>query len=228
MESSPAVLRCCRKPALAFAGYRVALVDLRGHGRSTGEYLTYGVREAQDVSQVIDAMEQQQLIAGAIGVFGLSYGATTSIHLAACDPRVQAVVAVEPFSMVRPEIQRFGSVMAPEIACFFNDSQIQGAVDRAGAMAGFDPDRSDAVNAIQRTSAAVLLLHGTDDWIAPYWNSFVLGEAGAGHCQRIPIPHGGHVSLWFDLDGSVSAHAIEWFNRWLCGLPSTTMSDLPP
>ena len=71
MESSPAVLRCCRKPcALAFAGYRVALVDLRGHGRSTGEYLTYGVREAQDVSQVIDAMEQQQLIAGTIGVFG--------------------------------------------------------------------------------------------------------------------------------------------------------------
>ena len=150
----------------------------------------------------------------------LSYGATTSIHLAACDPRVQAVVAVEPFGMVRPEIQRFGTVMAPEIACFFSDSQIQGAVDRAGAMAGFDPDGSDAVDAIQRTSAAVLLLHGTDDWIAPYWNSFVLGEAGAGHCRRIPIPHGGHVSLWFDLDGTVSAHAIEWFNRWLCGLPS--------
>jgi len=23
---------------------------------------------------------------------------------------------------------------------------------------------------------------------------------------------GGHASLWFDLDGSVSAHAVEWFN----------------
>jgi pimeloyl-ACP methyl ester carboxylesterase len=214
--------------ALAFAGYRVALVDLRGHGRSTGEFLTYGVREAQDISQVINALEQEQLSAGPIGVFGLSYGATTSIHLAACDPRVMAVVAVEPFAMVRPEIQQFGSVIAPEIACFFSDAQIQRAVDRAGMLAGFDPDHSDAIDAIQQTSAAVLLLHGTDDWIAPYWNSFVLGQAAKGHCERIPIPHGGHISLWFDMDGTVSAHAIKWFDRWLCGLPATTTSDFSP
>jgi len=201
--------------ALSYAGYRVVLVDLRGHGRSTGRFLTYGVREAQDISQVIDALDQQQLIAGEIGVLGISYGATTSIHLAACDPRVQAVVAVEPFGMVRPEIRQFGYVMAPEIAYFISDTQFQRAVDRAGAMAGFDPDGSDAVDAIQRTSAPVLLLHGTDDWIAPYWNSVVLEQAAPDHCERVPIPRGGHASLWFDLDGSVSAHAVEWFNRWL-------------
>ena len=201
--------------ALSCAGYRVALVDLRGHGRSTGEYLTYGVREAQDVSQVIDVLDRQRLIAGAIGVLGISYGATTSIHLAACDPRIGAVVAIEPFGMVRPEIRQFGDVMAPEIACFISDSQFQRAVDRAGAIAGFDPDGSDAVDAIERTSAPVLLLHGTDDWIAPYWNSVVLQQAAPDHCERIPIPRGGHTSLWFDLDGSVSAHAVEWFNRWI-------------
>ena len=106
--------------ALAYAGYRVALVDLRGHGRSTGDYLTYGVREARDVSQVIDAIEGQQLIAGRIGVLGISY-----------------------------------------------------------------------------------------------WNSVVLQQAAPDHSARIPIPHGGHTSLWFDLDGSVSTHAIEWFDRWL-------------
>ena len=151
------------------------------------------------------ALEQQQLIAGEIGVMGLSYGATTSIHLAACDPRVQAVVAVEPFAMVRPEIRRFGDVMAPEISFFIPESDFQRAVDRAGATAGFDPDRSDAVDAIQRTSAAVLLLHGTDDWIAPCWNSVVMQEAAPEHSEMVPIPRGGHVSLWFDLDGSVSA-----------------------
>jgi pimeloyl-ACP methyl ester carboxylesterase len=201
--------------ALAYAGYRAVLVDLRGHGRSTGEYLTYGIQEARDVSQVIDALEQQQLIAGQIGVFGLSYGATTSIHLAACDPRVAAVVAVEPFGLVRPEIRRFGYMIAPEIACFISDQQFQRAVDRAGTMAGFDPDGSDAVDAIGRTTAPVLLLHGTDDCITPYWNSVVLGEAAPDNCQRIPISHGGHISLWFDLDGRVSAHTIEWFDRWL-------------
>jgi pimeloyl-ACP methyl ester carboxylesterase len=202
--------------ALTSAGYRVALVDLRGHGRSTGEYLTYGVREAQDISQVIDALDQQQLIAGSIGVLGISYGATTSIHLAAIDPRIQAVVAIEPFAMVRPEIRQFGYIMAPEIAYFVSDSRFKQAVDRAGELAGFDPDSSDAADAIEKTSAPILLLHGTNDWIAPYWNSVVLEQAAPHNAQRIAIPHGGHTSLWFDLDGSVSAHAVEWFNRWLC------------
>ena len=69
--STPAASRCCRKPwPCPRAGYRAVLVDLRGHGRSTGKYLTYGVQEAQDISQVIDALEQQQLIAGEIGVLG--------------------------------------------------------------------------------------------------------------------------------------------------------------
>jgi pimeloyl-ACP methyl ester carboxylesterase len=211
--------------ALAYTGYRAVLVDLRGHGRSTGKYLTYGVGEARDISQVIDALDKQQLIAGQIGVLGLSYGATTAIHLAACDPRVQAVVAVEPFGMVRPEIRRFSYMIAPEVSCFLSDAHFLRIVDRAGAMAGFDPDRSDAVDAIARTSAPVLLLHGTDDWITPDWNSVVLQEAAPDYAELIPIPGGGHVSLWFDLDGSVSAHTIEWFNRWLGGCPGAPIHN---
>ena len=85
--------------------------------------LTYGVQEAKDISQVIDALERQQMIVGEIGVMGISYGATTSIHLAACDPHIRAVVAVEPFGMVRPAIERFGDVLAPEISWFVTDGR---------------------------------------------------------------------------------------------------------
>jgi pimeloyl-ACP methyl ester carboxylesterase len=201
--------------ALSRAGYRAVLVDLRGHGRSTGKYLTYGVREAQDVSQVIDALERQQLIDGEIGVWGISYGATTAIHLAACDSRVRAVVAVEPFGMVRPEMRHFGDLMMPEVACFVSDAQFQRIVDQAAAKAGFDPDGADAVDAIARTSAPVLLVHGTDDRVVPYWNSVALQQAAPDHSERIPIPGGGHTSLWFDCGGRVSSNAIAWFDRWL-------------
>ena len=94
--------------ALARAGYRAVLVDLRGQGRSTGRYLTFGIQEARDLSQVIDALERHALGSGPIGVCGISYGATTAIHLAARDPRVQAVVAIQPFGMLRPEVPYFG------------------------------------------------------------------------------------------------------------------------
>jgi pimeloyl-ACP methyl ester carboxylesterase len=201
--------------ALSRAGYRAVLVDLRGHGRSTGKFLTYGVQEAQDLSQVIDALEERQLLAGELGVWGISYGATTAIHLAACDSRVHAVVAVEPFGMVRQEIRHFGYLMMPEVAVFVSDPQYHDLVDRAAVKAGFDPDSSDAVDAIGRTSAPVLLIHGTNDWVVPYWNSVALQQAASDQTERIAIAGGGHTSLWFDCDGRVSCSALLWFDRCL-------------
>ncbi|MBN1395160.1 MAG: alpha/beta fold hydrolase [Pirellulales bacterium] len=200
---------------LAKAGYRSVLVDLRGEGRSTGKFRTFGVHEARDISQVIDALDGKGLISGPVGVMGLSYGATTSIHLAAIDPRVRAVVAVEPFGLLRPEIPHFSRTMLPGIGWLIPDSLYQKSLDEAGKTAGFDPDNSDAAAAIGRTDAPVLLLHGTSDMIVPYWNSVVLSQAASENSVRIPIEGGGHLSLWADFDGTVSGCARVWFDHWL-------------
>ena len=81
-------------------GFALVLL-LVPHGHSTGEWLTYGPREAEDLSQVIDELDRRKLLEGRLGVYGISYGATTAIHLAAIDPRVEAVVAVAPFGSMR-------------------------------------------------------------------------------------------------------------------------------
>src|SRR5205807_821916 len=57
---------------LATEGYRAVLVDARGHGRSSGDFLTYGVVEARDLSQALDALAAQCLIAGRVGAMGAS------------------------------------------------------------------------------------------------------------------------------------------------------------
>ena len=49
---------------LAHHGYRAVLVDLRGHGKSDGQYLTYGVQESDDLVRVIDALETRRLVYG--------------------------------------------------------------------------------------------------------------------------------------------------------------------
>jgi pimeloyl-ACP methyl ester carboxylesterase len=192
---------------LAEAGYRAVLVDLRGHGRSTGEYLTYGTQEARDLSQVIDVLQARGLAGGPIGVYGISYGATTSIHLAALDRRVKAVVAVEPFSMVRSELAHFAAIVPQQT--------FEQALREAGCIAGFDPDGSDAADAIGRTSAPVLLMHGTDDWIVPYWNSVLLRQEAVAPCELVTFPQRGHQSLWLDFDGELARRAVQWFDRWL-------------
>src|SRR5688572_24465227 len=78
-------------------GYRTVLVDLRGHGRSTGEYVGYGAFEAKDLSDLIDRLDRSAMLRRPVGVFGISYGAAVAIQLAGVDPRVRSVVAVAPF-----------------------------------------------------------------------------------------------------------------------------------
>ena len=158
--------------------------------------MTYGTQEARDLSQVIDALQARRLADGRIGVYGVSYRATTSIHLAALDGRVRAVVAVEPFSMVRPELAH--------IAPMIPQQTIDQSVNEAGKIANFNPDLADAADAITRTSAPVLLMHGTDDWIVPYWNSVLLHQQAAAHCELVTFPKRGHQSLWLDLDGELA------------------------
>jgi pimeloyl-ACP methyl ester carboxylesterase len=205
--------------ALAEAGYRAVLVDLRGHGRSTGEYLTFGLREARDLSQVIDVLQGRGLVAGQIGVYGVSYGATTSIHLAGRDPRVRAVVAVAPFSTMRDEVPQYGRTMVPGVGEMISDEAYQHAIDAAGGLARFDPDRANAIEAIQRTTAQVLLIHGTNDWVVPQEHSIRLHEAARDHSQVVSVPWHGHVAVWLDPTGEIAVRARAWFDRWLGAFP---------
>lgn len=215
LDRSAVMIPTARK--LADAGYRAVLADLRGRGRSTGKFMTFGLQEAKDLSQVIDALQRRGLLAGNLGVYGISYGATTSIHLAAVDRRVRAVVAIEPFSTAREEVPHFARVMVPGIGWLISDETYQQSLDEAGRIAHYDPDEADAVKAIQRTSAPVLIIHGTNDWVVPHQQSERLHAAALDHSELVLVPYLGHVALWVDPGGHVARRARDWFDRWIGG-----------
>lgn len=196
-------------------GYRAILVDLRGHGRSSGDYLTFGLQESQDLSQVIDELQNRKLIAGSIGVLGISYGATTAIHLAARDPRIKAVVSICPFNSVRQVLPQYTRTIAPLVALFMSESTYTQVANLAGERAGFDPDMADASLAIQRTSAPVLILHGDIDMLVPIDNAQAIHKAAPDHSKLITLPAVGHLSIWFDPGGHVASNTKLWFNEHL-------------
>lgn len=200
---------------LAAAGYRAVLVDLRGHGRSSGQWMSYGPHEAEDLSQVIDALEDRNLVEGPVGVWGISYGATTAIHLAGLDPRVRAVVAVAPFSTMRDVVPDYSRTVLPGVGSLISDDMLQAAVTEAGRQGNFDPDLSDAIAAIQKTDAPILILHGTEDWMVPPYHSVRLHAAARDHSQLVMLPRMGHVAMWFDPANEVESQSRSWLDRWL-------------
>ncbi|MBI2512548.1 MAG: alpha/beta fold hydrolase [Opitutae bacterium] len=200
--------------ALAEAGYRVILVDLRGHGRSTGEWIGYGAWEADDLRVVLDELDRQGLIAGRIGVLGLSYGAAVALQWAAVDSRVAAVVALAPFSDARRAIREFTRAAAPELLRYLSDADFHAAEERAAHLAGFDWSAVDVLAATRRLHVPVLFFHGgRDTMIVPEHSEALFRVAPAGSRREV-LADDNHftIGLRFDEIGSL---VTAWFRERL-------------
>jgi alpha-beta hydrolase superfamily lysophospholipase len=82
-------------------GFGVAAFDLRGHGRSGGDWITLGRDDVRDLKQVVDYVEARPDVHGdRIGMIGFSMGAALTLSLAAEDPRIRAAVADSPYDVI--------------------------------------------------------------------------------------------------------------------------------
>jgi pimeloyl-ACP methyl ester carboxylesterase len=192
-------------------------VDLRGQGGSSGDWLTYGVVESRDLMQVLDALAARGLLAGRVGALGYSYGAAVAIEHAAADHRVEAVVALAPFSSLRDAVHGIVRRWLPIWGWLASDDAIERAISEAGRRAGFDPSAASPRAALRAVRAHVLLLHGDADLMIPAAHSRGLHEAAPETTRLIELEGIGHDAILQDPGGRVSAESLAWLDRWLGG-----------
>lgn len=199
---------------LAQAGYRCAVLDLRGHGASTGKHISFGAFESRDVSAVIDDLGRRGWDVSRVGLFGVSYGATVALLTAGRDARVKTVVAFEPFASAERAVPELMRAVFTREAAGITDRQFAAAHAKQARVAGFNWADADVPAALRRTRAPVLFLHGeADAWLSPDHSRMLFKDAPAGSKLEI-VPKENHVSLPLQI-APFETGVISWFGTAL-------------
>ncbi len=161
-------------------GFDVIAYDSRAHGESQGDACTYGFYEKRDLGRVLARIEVKPII-----LFGSSLGAAVALQAAAEDRRVDAVVAVAPFSDLR--------TVATERAPFFaSRGNIDEALRQAERSALFRVDDVSPVGAAARIRVPTMIVHGDHDTETPHAHSTRIFAALHEPKRLILVPGRGH------------------------------------
>lgn len=198
---------------LAEAGYGVALIDLRAHGDSDGELVTFGVREMADLEALYQfVIEQPGVDPRRIGVLGNSYGGSTVILYAAQNPNIAVIVADSPFysleGTVATSVEYFTGLPAFPFAPAIRWWAEQETGINAGAVA--------AINVIDEISPRpIYLMMGGEDVIVAPESGQLLYEAAGEPKTLWYEPAIGHVEFQSTYPDEYAARLLDFYNTYL-------------
>jgi len=140
-------------------GWNCVAVDLRAHGQSSGKYCTFGVKEKEDISRVLDHLVKNENVSQNFGVWGSSLGGAVALQCLAHDQRFQFGIVESTFSEFRTvALDYFENSLG-----FRSEWLGNYLVDRSGKMAEFNPADAAPVEAAAHIHQPILMFHGTAD-----------------------------------------------------------------
>ena len=177
-------------------GYSVVMIDSRAHGESGGDMATYGWKERYDTVAITNALYATEEFSH-LYALGVSMGAAIALQSAAIEPRIEGVIAEDPFASLREVSYDYtGLHWSPLLGeTLFRPAAIAGmaALAKAG---GFNPDDVSPEKAVAARAFPVLLICGTRDRTIP-----------CRHAERIYHAARGPKELWI-VQGADHASAL--------------------
>ncbi|MFW6145844.1 MAG: alpha/beta hydrolase family protein [Planctomycetota bacterium] len=201
--------------AMADAGYRVILPDLRGQGDSTGPSLGYVLGDAADLAVVIDALDDRGLLAGRLGVFGHSYGAAVAAKLATADGRVATCVLSGAPMTMRSAIDR--AAERHGLWRWMTQAQRKRTFELISREIGFPIETLDVRTFLKAPTVPVLLLHGHQDEWVPVCDALENYLARPERTRFVIYDDGKHLGYLVTRFEDVRAVCLKWFAVHLRG-----------
>ena len=174
-------------------GFDCFSMDMRYHGESEGNCVTYGHLERGDLKELIDFIENKWGIKGKLILWGQSLGAAVSLLVAAEDSRVDGVVSESSFGKFENVAEEYFRLMAG-----FNFKPAENViVKRVVTLTGLDPETVSPSLAAKRINIPVMIVHGgRDDKINPS-NAYEIYSALKNRMSSILIlQNASHLDIW--------------------------------
>ena len=182
----------CKEHMLGLAGWfnsqniAAVVLDSRAHGSSGGTYCTYGYYERNDVSQLVDWLQQRS--SKPIGIWGGSMGGAIAMQALGNDKRLAFGMIESTFTDLRQIVfdyqQRLSLGIAVPLAAGY-------VLDRADSIAGFDPNMVRPLEAANAIEQPMFMAHGTEDkHIKPAYGQQLYNALASKH------------KVWYPIDGA--------------------------
>lgn len=170
-------------------GYNVLLPDLRGHGKSEGDYIGMGWHDRLDIIDWINYLNREYPDCK-IALFGVSMGAATVMMTTGEDLPKNVVVAVEDcgytsvWDEFKYQLKRIYHLPAFPVLNAGNKS--------CKKYAGYTFKEASAIEQVKKSDIPTLFIHGDEDDFVPYEMLDELYKAADCEKSKLVIEGAGH------------------------------------
>jgi len=178
---------------LAEAGWRCVLVDLRGHGQSTGRHIYFGIIETEDLSQLLDALARDNKLAGPVAAVSESYGAVLALRWEAVEPRVCSVVAIAPYAGLSNTVMN----IRQQYADWIPKVMVKAGLKQLPSVLHVPAGELDTTTVLKRTPVKALFVAGGEDKITPVKEVEYLRSLALPGSELIVVPDATHEALTY-------------------------------
>ncbi len=201
-------------PAMAFyhgLGLNLLIPAQRCHGASQGRFITFGVRESEDMACWLDY--HQRLCQGPVILSGMSMGATTVLYMADQElpGDVRGIIADCGFTSPREILSHVfkGMVHVPAGPSVFVADLF------ARLLAGFSLDEKHTCKALAKSRVPVFMIHGQKDDFVP-WDMTRRGfEACTSEKMLLLVPGADHGMSFLKDRERYRNMLLEFIDRYL-------------
>ncbi|SFB70096.1 alpha/beta hydrolase [Ruminococcus albus] len=176
-------------------GYNCIIYDLRGHGENEPTFTTYGIREGEDIYELVKDTRSRYSDISQLGLHGESLGAASTVTSMKYHPEVDFAVADCGFSDIDNVLR--GAYKKYHVPVFLVDLADIGARIRYGyALKSMRP-----IDSLDDNEVPILFIHGAEDSFILPKNSEDMAARTKGRSEVHFITGAGHaISILTDAE----------------------------